>query len=389
MNRPVRVGVLVSTLVVGGAEQLLRDLLERMDPGVVAPDLLFLKDDPGRVGEELLQEGFPSLLGIMPRKCDPTAPFRLSRILRERRVDVLLLINHFNTLLYGVLAAKLAGVPCVNWHNETNKPYRLHALTQFCRRLAHRGVDVIAAAAKGHGEYIKKIERLPGEDVRVVYNAVDPARAASDLSKAEARTRLDVPQDAKVVVQVAALRPDKAHQVMLRALAEVLKDVPEAVLLVAGDGPERPALETLAAELGLGGHCRFLGVRRDIGNVLAAADVMALSSNPQQETLSVAAIEAMFAGLPVVCTRVGFMDEIILQGETGFLVPHQDPHALALALENILINDAARERMGRAALKLVTELCHVDVMARSFEGVFVDMAGRRLRRRPPAAQGNF
>ena len=148
------------------------------------------------------------------------------------------------------------------------------------------------------------------------------------------------------------------------------------MLLLVGDGPRRAALTDLAERLGLGSGCRFLGIRRDVGDILAAANVFALSSAPLQETLSVAAIEAMFAGLPVVATAVGSMDEIVDEGRTGRLTPPGDAAALAHALLALLADpDTARE-MGRQAARRARERFGVGTMAADFADLLAGVARR-------------
>ncbi len=376
MHTPLRVHVLVSTLVVGGAEQLLRDLLLHLDPAIVAPKLLCFKT-PGPVGDELVQRGLPVATRIMPGKMNPLVVFTLARLLKEEQSDLLLLINHRNALIFGVPAARRAGIPVVNWHNETFKRYSFSGLTLQARRLAHLGVDCLVAAAKGHLDYVRDVEKLPARSFRVIYNGVSPQRAASALNRSEARKRLGLAEDARVIVQIAALRPDKAHEVMLEAMARLVPHMPQAVLLMLGDGPRRQELEQRVRELGLEAHCRFLGVVRDVGDILAGADIMALSSKPQMETLSVAAIEAMFAKKPVVSPDVGFMREIVISGETGELVPAEDPEALAQGMLGLLRDDEMRHRLGENAAALVQRLCHVEVMAREFEALFLELVETR------------
>lgn len=374
MNRPVRLCVLVSTLNVGGAEQLLKDLLLGLDPDQVQPTLLCFKD-PGPVGEELRRQGVPIRTGLMPGRFTPWAVPRLARVLRAEQADLLLLINHRNALLLGVAAALLAGVPVVNWHNETARRYGFHGLTMALRRLAHRWVEVVVAAAKGHRDYILRDEGLRPGEVEVIYNGVSPQRAGFSGTSAEARSRFGLAPEARVVAQVAALRPDKAHEVMLAALVLVRQQLPQAVLCIAGDGPQRAFLEQRARELGLGEGCRFLGVVREVGALLAASDLMALSSRPEQETLSVAAIEAMFAGRPVVSTDVGFMREIVLPGETGLLVPPDDPAALAAALLELLGDPQRCARMGAVAAERMAGQCHAGLMVDRFTALFRRLAG--------------
>jgi glycosyltransferase involved in cell wall biosynthesis len=147
----------------------------------------------------------------------------------------------------------------------------------------------------------------------------------------------------------------------------VVDAIPEAHFLVIGDGPQMSFLKTLAMDLNLENQVHFLGFQRQLGDIFAAVDINCLSSYPQQETLSVAAIEAMSAGLPIVCTDVGFMNEIVIPNETGFLVPVDDPDSLAIKIIYVLKNPEQQQYMGRQARKLVDGTLSVYQMARAFE----------------------
>lgn len=376
MSDPIRLGVVCSALAVGGAEQLLLDLLAHLDRDRFAIRLAFLQIDPGPIGREAVALGLPAVTGLKAGRFDPVCPWRLWRWFRRNGIEVALGINHLDVLLYGLPAAKAAGVPFINWENETGRPYAAHALTMVVRRLVLARVDTVVAAAEGHKTFIERVEAVPASRIALIYNGVDPSRSTSALTPTEARQRLDIAPDAPVVAQVAALRPDKAHEIMLRAFVRVRERLPGAVLLLAGDGPRREALSALADRLGLQGNCRFLGVRRDVGDILAAANVFALSSAPLQETLSVAAIEAMFAGLPVVATDVGSMDEIVLGGETGRLVPPGDPAALAEALTALLADPETARRMGQRATQLAKTRFGIETMVAAFADLFAGLARR-------------
>lgn len=362
-----RVAVLVSLLTIGGAEQLLLELLRHIDRQRFELHIFFLRE-PGLVGKEVLQLGFPVTTEIIRSKFDLSGVFKLARLLKENKTDVVFLINHLNTLFFGILAAKLAGVrSCINWENETYKKYPFHNLTMLGRRILHLGIDYVVAAAKGHGDYIAAEEKIPHAKIRVIYNGVDPERFQSSLSPGEARKRLGIPPESPVVSIVAALRPDKAHHVFLQAARLVVDAIPESHFLVIGDGPQMPFLKTLALELHIEKQVHFMGFQRRLGDIFAAVDINCLSSYPQQETLSVAAIEAMSAGIPIICTDVGFMNEIVIPNETGFLVPVDDPVGLAEKLIHVLKNPEQQRYMGNQARKLVNETLSVHQMARAFE----------------------
>jgi len=368
--KKINLTVLVSYLTIGGAEQLLLELLRNIDKERFNLNVCFLRS-PGPLGAEILRLNFPVTTDILKSRFDPAGILRLAKLFKEQKTDLLFLINHRNTLFYGVLAARLAGVRAiVNWQNETFLKYNYHAITMLGRRLLHKGVGKVVAAAKGHGDYIALVEKIPPHKIAVIYNGVDPHRFESCLSPGEARAKLGIPSDSPVVSIIAVLRPDKAHGVFLKSAQSVLKELPQTHFLVVGDGPERNRLTELAGELQISSNVHFLGFRRDVGEILAAVDINTLSSNPEQETLSVAAIEAMSVGVPIVCTDVGSMKEVVIPGKTGFLVPVGDPQGLADRLLELLKDPPARKKMGEQARKLVHEKLSAQKMASAFEDLF-------------------
>ncbi|MCX8042882.1 MAG: glycosyltransferase [Desulfobacterota bacterium] len=381
MKKQLNLTVLVSSLAVGGAEQLLLMLLDNINRHRFAVRIVFLRS-PGMVGNELMSCGDEIITNVLRSRFDPVGFFRLVHLFRSAPTDVLLLINHLNTLVYGVPAARIAGVPaCVNWENETFKRYPFHPFTMFCRRLFHAGVDVVVAAANGHKHYIAEVEKIPLQKIEVIYNGVEPARFRSTLPPHEARERLGIPGTSPVVSILAVLRPDKAHEVFLDAAALIRQTLPDTHFLILGDGPQRLFLEQYAAARGLSGSVHFLGFQRELADILAAVDVNMLTSKPEQETLSVAAIEAMAAGIPIVCTDVGCMDEIVIQGVTGFRVPVGDVRALAGRALEILRNPEIKERMGAACKHLVEEKLSARQMTESFEDLFLRTYTRVVTRK--------
>jgi len=366
-SQKIHAAVVVSHLTIGGAEQLLLELLRHIDRERFDLHIVFLRE-PGILGKEILQLGYPVTTGIIRYKFDMAGVFRLARLLRDFKTDTVFLIS--TRCFFGVLAAKLAGVTCcINWENETFKKYPFHPLTMFGRRVLHLGIDYVVAAAMGHGDYIADEEHIPRRKIRAIYNGVDPARFQSDLSRNEARNCLGIPPQSPVISIVAALRPDKAHHIFLQAARKVVDAISETHFLVIGDGPQMLFLTNLAKDLNLENQVHFLGFQRELGDIFAAVDINCLSSYPQQETLSVAAIEAMSAGIPIVCTDVGFMKEIVIENETGFLVPVDDPDAMADKLIFLLQHHEVRHHMRQNARQLVNDRLSVHQMASGFENL--------------------
>ena len=169
---------------------------------------------------------------------------------------------------------------------------------------------------------------------------------------------------------VAALRPEKGHDVLLNALPLVRRDVPDARLVLIGEGDCRPALEAQAAALGLGDSVEFLGSVGEIWSHLAEADVFALAS--RSEAFGIAIAEAMAAGLPVVASDAGAVPELVVPGVTGELFPPGDHEALARRLVRILTSPELRSEMSSAALAAAEPLRMENAVERYF-GVYDEL----------------
>ena len=184
--------------------------------------------------------------------------------------------------------------------------------------------------------------------IAVVHNGIDCEAFAPDPGRrSAARLELGLAPGTMAVLTVSVLREGKGLDVLLQAAPTVVASVPDAVFLVAGDGPSRDALRARAAELGLSERVRWLGFRRDIRDLLAAADLFVLPT--LRDALPTALLEAMAAGLAVVASDTGGIPEIVEAPALGRLVPPSDPEALARAIAHLLTHPAERSAMGEVA----------------------------------------
>lgn len=204
-----------------------------------------------------------------------------------------------------------------------------------------RLVELRIAVSRFVAERVRAVEHVPDERLVVVDNGVDLDRfGAAD----GASLRRELGAGARPLVAcVARLLTDKGVDVLLRAFGRVGRD---AMLAVAGDGPDGERLRAQAAALRLGDHVRFLGARDDVERLLAAADVVAVPS-VADEGFGLAAAEAMAAGKPLVVTRAGALPEVA--GDAAIVVPRRDDVALAGAIGRLLSDRAQAERLGAAA----------------------------------------
>lgn len=186
---------------------------------------------------------------------------------------------------------------------------------------------------------------------------LEPFARITDGDRHQARTALQVPPGAPVIATVGRLTAIKQHDLLLAATREIVAVHPGAVVLIAGDGELRGALEEKARNLGIETHVRFLGWRRDLATIYAATDVFALTS--RNEGTPVALIEAMAAGVPGVSTDVGGVGDVIVDVAVGRRVPDGDPRAFADAVRALLVNPE-RRMIGERARGLVLSRFGID-----------------------------
>lgn len=203
------------------------------------------------------------------------------------------------------------------------------------------------------------IERHYGILPRVVFNGYDAELFFPQDPDEGLRRRL-APHGERVILYAGRLIPWKGVQYAVAALQQV----PGAVMVVAGDGHYRPALEEQARAAGLEERVRFLGAvpHEELPRLLAVSDVLVAASFAS-ETFGIALVEAQACGVPVVASRFGGFPEVVRDGETGLLVPPQDPEALAAALRELLADDDRRKQMGQAGRLWVRENFHWERVA--------------------------
>ena len=367
VNRVLRIMFVATTLPVGGAETLLLNLIRGLDRQRFAPELCCLKS-LGPIGETLAAE-IPVTERQLQSKFDVRVIGRLARLMKSRAIDAVVTVGTGgDKMFWGRLAAWRAGVPVViSALHSTGLPDRV----ERANRLLSPWTDAFVALANSHAAYLAAHEGCPPAKIRVVRNGVD-TRRFRPLPPSEAlRAELRIPVGAPVATIVAALRPEKNHELFLRAAARVARRVPEAHFLIVGDGPQRPGLEAISRDLGLETVVRFAGTRGDVPEILALSDVFVLSSKMEASPVSI--LEAMACGKPIVAPRVGSIHESVVDGRHGWLVPPDDVEALAARVERLLIDRAAAAEMGVRARKEVLAKGSLDVMVGGYQDLITQL----------------
>ena len=378
--RPRRVVIMNASLNVGGAERILAELARRIDPARFAVDVFCLYA-AGPVGETLRRDGVRVTDRFLRHKGDVLGFVRLVAALRRLRPDVLYYNNQPLTQLWGLSAAVVARVPAVvtvfHFMFRRRKGARRGVLLN---RLLGRRIDACVVLSERHKHYVVEAEHIAPGKVAVIPNGIDTGEfAAAPGRRDQVRAELGVDASRTVVAIVAQLRPEKNHAMFLRAAHQVLQQHPDTVFLVVGDGDERDRLQALARELDLEAAVKFLGVRSDVADVMAAADVGVLCSFGRVEAFPLSVLELMAAGRAVVSTDVGSVDEIVTDGETGLLVPQGDAHALATAIESLVADPERRAAMGEAGRAKAVAHFDVKTMVDRTQTLLVETLSRKAR----------
>lgn len=360
-NLPLRVMFFTTSMPVGGAETLLMNLVRGLDRQRFAPEIACLKE-PGSLGE-LLSAEMPVHSHLLASKYDLRILPRLWRLLRSRQIDAVITVGAGDKMFWGRLAARLAGVPVVaSALHSTGWPDSVGRLNRMLTPLT----DAFIGVADAHAEHLAAHEKFPREKVHTIYNGIDTEVFAPDDGD-EKRRELGLPVDAPVVGILAALRPEKNHELFLEGAQRISKTLPNAQYVIIGDGDRRDELESMAAKLNIADATHFLGSRSDVAEILPALDLVALTSHNEASPVSI--LEALSCEVPVVSTRVGSVPETVIPGETGELFQPGDLDGYVAATLKLLQDKSQLAVLGRQGRRHVVEHCSLEAMVNGYESL--------------------
>lgn len=377
-ERPVVVTLVCDRLEIGGAEQMLLNILRHLDPQRFRCRVICFKR-PGALGAEFEAAGIPlEVLGRGGRHDLRTLPRLISR-LRRTGTDVVL-VHHMHPapLTLGRIAARLLGRAGVV------VPHGMDMLRHTGNRVLPRhDVETLALSsaivwlAASQREYFHREEHVGrhwGSRTRevVIPNGIPVGPRPTAADRVAARRTLGLADDVVAVGIVARLAAVKAHEVLLGAVAELVPTHPQLRLVCIGGGEREDELRALARSTGVDGHVQFTGLRRDVPDLLPGLDIAALSSRYECAPLGV--IEGMAAGLPVVSADVGAVRDMVADGVEGYVVPPGDVGAFADRIGRLVDDPALRARLGAQARDRAEREFRIEDTAAAFERLFTSLA---------------
>lgn len=379
-GRPVRVVEILATGTNGGAQESVFNLVTRMDRSRY--DVSVISLSPGGAARKIQAAGIPTL--VIDEHDDATAVGAVAAHLAAANPEVI--HSHmYRAELVGTRAAIALGEagrprPYIVSTVHSSRVRSLDDRIQLVRLTPEMDRLIVVSRAI---EQKLVDERRVGPPVSLIYNGVDLERYDQQEAFGLLREEYGMAPDALIVGVIARLEPEKGHPTLLEAWPKVLERVPNAWLLVVGEGSRREALEAQARELGIEDRVVFTGLRDDVPAVTAALDVAALPSYREAQGLSI--LEALALSRPVVATTVGGIPETIEDGVTGLLVPPHDADALAGAIIRLLTDHPYADMIARAGHDMVHDQFCVELMVTAIESIYDD--GARAVRLSAVAAG--
>jgi glycosyltransferase involved in cell wall biosynthesis len=365
----IRVVEVLATGTTGGAQEHLFGLVTRMDASRF--DVSIVSLSPGSAVRKLERAGFDVL--VLDEPDDAIAVGALAAHLVGIRPDVI--HNHmYRAELVGTRAAIALGevghrrpyvVSTVHSSRVRSEEDRemLRVLTPHMNQLIAVS-KMIEAKLESEGRTTAPIRRI--------YNGVDLSRYENQEPCCTLPEEYGMEPGSQIVGVVARLEPEKGHPTLLEAWPAVLRSVPDAYLLIVGEGSRRDSLEALARDLHIAHRVVFTGRRDDVPAVTAALDVAVLPSYREAQGLSI--LEALALSRPVVASDVGGIPEVITDGATGLLVPPHDADALAAAIVRLLRDHPYADTLGRAGHDMVHDRFDIGTMVGLVQQIYEEGA---------------
>lgn len=352
----------------GGAERVISNLAASLDPQRYRAILCLFR--PGWIQERSESRGVHTYIIPTHGMTDWRWAQQFRRLLNEEHVD-LIHTHEFDANVQGTFVAAMAGIPVVATVHGKN-----YFWERLRRRLAYRWVSrraTMVAVSQNLKEFVIEKVGICPDRLKVVYNGVETQLCPEEADVLACRKELGIPEVDRIVGVVGNLYPVKGHQYLIDGIPSILDRCPNTSFVFAGRGQLETALKEQVNRLGLDKRVHFLGLRQDIPRILALVDIFVLPS--LSEGLSMAILEAMIAGKPVVASHVGGNPELVLNGETGFLVPPRDSVALASSIATLLMNRPQAIEFGNHGKHRAEGLFSLEIMVKTYQALYDECLG--------------
>ena len=381
----LRIALMLPNLEIGGAQEVVCGLARGFAELGCRPIVCSLFSG-GALEQELLEQGTPYESLDLKRRPIRKLPFymadmsrlwrRLRQFFLEHDINVVQTNNLGSQDFFVLAVARQLGIPVTTFNFQDERVFPAERVNDIRSRIQRRmyrisrrwAGEFVAVSPETKASIIRQTG-LTEDKVATICNAVDVQRFSVVSDKQAVRRELGLPSSARLLITVATLKPQKGHTHLIEAAKVIVANDANAHLLFVGDGELRSDLEKQARSSGVSDHIHFLGSRRDVHELLVASDLFILPS--LFEGLSMALLESMAAGVPVVATAVSGTTTVVDNDRVGTLVPPADPNALAEATLELLSRSTREiERLCRNAQQRVSENFSLTKQAREYLALY-------------------
>ena len=366
----IKILFLINSLHAGGAERVLINIVRHLDKTIFNPTVLCLHEQGTYF--DSLKDSCELFFMRLPYKMRVKEFIRLSKEIKRHNP---LVVHTFlgNPNRWGVLAAKLAGVPVIV--TSLQNCYYYETLLQklfdlFCLRF----VACFVACSEAVRTFHINRKWYPESKTQVIHNSTDISKFNVPTDKIAVRRRLQFPESSVIIGTVASLTEQKGHKYLIEAAKKITAKEKNILFVFVGNGGLRKNLEEMVCSNNLETSIKFLGLRKDIPEIMSSLDIFTLPS--LWEGFGIVITEAMASGLPVIASNVDGIPEIVVDGETGILVPPKSPQELAEAVLILAKDPKRRREMGEAGRERVESHFSMKAMGTKFEQLYQGLLNR-------------
>jgi len=351
---------------VGGAEQVIRHIILANNAAQFDSEIVCIDGKIGATGEALRKSGVQITAFSRRSGLDRKTIKNIRAHIKSGNFQIIH-CHQYTPYCYGVLAAIALGVKVVFTEHGRFHPDRFTWKRRIVNQVLFRLTDHIVAISEATRQALHEFEWIPRRVVSVIYNGID--KPVGVMGADALRKKFEIDKNTIVLGTISRLDSIKNQKMMIYALHSLRATYPNTVLVLAGDGPERGALEALTFELGLSDYVLFPGFVSDIGSYLELVDIFLLTSF--SEGASMTLLEAMAYSKPIVATAVGGNTELIESDVAGLLINSDDADALTRSLSQLCSDEALRTRLGIGARAAFLEQFTRKLMIENYEKLYL------------------
>lgn len=352
---------------IGGTEQVIRQIIENSDAEKFSHEILCIDGQVGSLGRELEANGVHVECTQRQAGTDFKLLWFMRRLIKQRKINVMH-CHQYTPYFYGVLSALFAGVRVVFTEHGRFYPDRHNIKRRFINPLLALGTDCITAISRSTADALAEYEYMPHDKIQLIYNgikAIDIAgKPRDDLLR-----ELGLSPDYRYIGTISRLEPIKNQTMMIKAFCIVKKHIPDLKLVLIGDGAKMNDLKHQAKLAGLDGDVIFTGYLDAPQRFIDLFDIFLLSSF--SEGASMTLLEAMSLSKPCVVTDVGGNPEIVIDRQTGVVVPSDDVEMFSTSIQHLLKDDSLRTAYGKSGKERFTENFTASLMINKYQSIYI------------------